>query len=145
MHHAIRGCIQRIYSKQHTDQIGETFLSNSKMKYLSVRDVVPRYRGKTFLLTIGSLSLFFFPFLSLLLFVLRSVQWKKGLILNFYIFYLLLNSVWYNLNNICLMYQSLIDSQVYKAWVDLNVHAGRIQEPRLSCFVESKLESDLLE
>ncbi|XP_043676956.1 uncharacterized aarF domain-containing protein kinase 2-like [Vespula pensylvanica] len=27
-------------------------------------------------------------------------------------------------------------AQVYKAWVDLNVHAGRIQEPRLSCFVE---------
>ncbi|XP_046831072.1 uncharacterized aarF domain-containing protein kinase 2-like [Vespa crabro] len=27
-------------------------------------------------------------------------------------------------------------AQVYKAWVDLNVHAGRIQESRLSCFVE---------
>ncbi|KAI4486413.1 PREDICTED: uncharacterized aarF domain-containing protein kinase 2-like isoform X2 [Polistes canadensis] len=28
-------------------------------------------------------------------------------------------------------------TEVYKAWVDLNVHAGRIQEPRLSRFVET--------
>ncbi|KAK2586364.1 hypothetical protein KPH14_010654 [Odynerus spinipes] len=30
-------------------------------------------------------------------------------------------------------------AQVYKAWVDLNAHAGRIQEPQLSRFVEKKV------